>query len=118
MEDLQQIVARFRSALNSATAFRLLLVMAASCFAALPERVAAEPVAATANIKADRVSSNSSRSNSVPQKPTKPPAAKMKIRGYGLFGDLQLKKLIRTLVLNEKKPEVYDANMVDDAALI
>src|SRR3954452_10102687 len=44
--------------------------------------------------------------------------AKLKISGGGFVKDLQLRKLILTLALNGKQPEVFDANLVEDAALI
>src|SRR5439155_89861 len=57
-----------------------------------------------------------SPTNSAQQKHVKP--AKFKISGYGILGGLQLKKIIQLLVLSGKKPEFYDPNFVEDAALI
>src|SRR5688572_12411529 len=42
----------------------------------------------------------------------------VKVSGYGFFGNLQLKKLLRTLQESELKHEVVDANFVENSALI
>lgn len=47
-----------------------------------------------------------------------PPAAKLKISGYGLFGDLRLKRTIQLLELQTKKPQFFDANFIEDSAVI
>ncbi|MDB6027975.1 MAG: surface antigen [Verrucomicrobiales bacterium] len=44
--------------------------------------------------------------------------AKMSISGYGLFGDLDLKRMLKSLDVRGKKRAFYDANDVEDAALI
>lgn len=44
--------------------------------------------------------------------------AKLKVSGYGFFGNLELKKLLRTFDEKGEKREVYDANFIEDAALI
>ena len=44
--------------------------------------------------------------------------AKMKISGYGLLGDRQLKRTLTTLELSGKKPEFLAAAFVEDATLI
>jgi len=59
-----------------------------------------------------------SPTNSPTAKPQKPNPAKFKISGYGFLGDLQLKKSIELLILNNQKPEIFDANFVEDASLI
>src|SRR5690349_8258391 len=59
-----------------------------------------------------------SPTNSPTAKPRKPNPAKFKISGYGFLGDLQLKKSIDLLILNNQKPEIFDANFVEDASLI
>jgi len=47
-----------------------------------------------------------------------PPEAKFKISGYGFFGDLRLKRIIKLLEVQKKKPEFFDANFMEDTALI
>src|SRR5947209_7149211 len=44
--------------------------------------------------------------------------AKLKISGYGLLGNWELKRMLKTLELAGKKPEFYDATFAEDAALI
>ena len=48
----------------------------------------------------------------------KPKPAKLKISGYGLFGNRELKRMLRTLDPGVKKPEFFGADFVEDAALI
>ncbi|MGI8967217.1 MAG: POTRA domain-containing protein, partial [Limisphaerales bacterium] len=45
-------------------------------------------------------------------------SAKIKISGYGLFDDRALKTMLKSLEAGEKKREFYDANFIEDAALI
>jgi len=47
-----------------------------------------------------------------------PPAATFKISGYGLLGDLRLKRIIKLLEVPKKTPEFFDANFMEDTALI
>src|ERR1044071_1578021 len=47
-----------------------------------------------------------------------PPAAKFKISGYGIFGDLRLKRIIKLLEVPKTKPQFFDANFMEDTALI
>src|SRR4051794_17943903 len=47
-----------------------------------------------------------------------PPAAKFKISGYGFLGDLRLKRIINLLEVQKKKPQFFDANFMEDTALI
>jgi outer membrane protein insertion porin family len=49
---------------------------------------------------------------------TNPPAAKFKVSGYGFFGDLRLKRIIKLLEVPKGKPEFFDANFMEDSALI
>jgi outer membrane protein insertion porin family len=49
---------------------------------------------------------------------TNPPPAKFKISGYGVFGDLRLKRIIKLLEVPKPKPEFFDANFMEDTALI
>ena len=44
--------------------------------------------------------------------------AKLKVRGYGPFGNRELKGLISLLEATEKRPEFFEANYVEDAVLI
>jgi outer membrane protein assembly complex protein YaeT len=47
-----------------------------------------------------------------------PPAAKFKISGYGFFGDLRLKRMIKLLEAPKKQEPFFDANFIEDSALI
>lgn len=54
-----------------------------------------------------------------PDKPAvKPKPAKLHISGYGVLGNLQLKRALQTLELAGKKPEFFPSSFVEDAALI
>ena len=44
--------------------------------------------------------------------------AEFKVSGYGFFGNLELKNLIKTFDERAKGREFYDANFIEDAALI
>ncbi|HEX7860498.1 MAG TPA: BamA/TamA family outer membrane protein [Verrucomicrobiae bacterium] len=44
--------------------------------------------------------------------------AKLKVRGYGLFGNRELKGLLTMLQSSEERPEVFEANYVEDAVLV
>src|SRR5205814_1916252 len=44
--------------------------------------------------------------------------AKVKISGYGLFGDWELKRILKTLELAGKKPLFVGSSFVEDSALI
>ena len=44
--------------------------------------------------------------------------AKLKVGGYGLFGNRELKGLISVLQTTEEKPRYFEANYVEDAVLI
>ena len=48
----------------------------------------------------------------------KPPRAKLKISGYGLVHNWELKRMLRTLELSGKKPEFFDAGFIEDSALL
>lgn len=48
----------------------------------------------------------------------KQPKAKLKISGYGLLGDIELKRTILLLENRGKKATTFDANFVEDAAVI
>src|SRR5262249_5291043 len=45
-------------------------------------------------------------------------SAKLKVSGFGLLGNRELKKTIRLMSSQKTPPEFYDANFVEDAALI
>lgn len=49
---------------------------------------------------------------------TNPPPATFKVTGYGLFGDLRLKRIIKLLEVPKDRPPVFDANFMEDSALI
>src|SRR2546422_2962780 len=44
--------------------------------------------------------------------------AELKISGYWLLGDRQLKKMLDQLRPEKQRPEYYDANFIEDAALL
>ena len=44
--------------------------------------------------------------------------AKLKVGGYGLFGNRELKGLVSVLQTTEERPEFFEANYVEDAVLI
>ncbi|HET7625465.1 MAG TPA: BamA/TamA family outer membrane protein [Verrucomicrobiae bacterium] len=44
--------------------------------------------------------------------------AKLKVSGYGFFGDLQIKRMLGILNEGKKKPEFFDANFIEDASLL
>jgi outer membrane protein assembly complex protein YaeT len=48
----------------------------------------------------------------------KPKPAKIKISGYGLLGNRELKRILRTVELAGKKPEVFGPTFIEDAALM
>jgi outer membrane protein insertion porin family len=49
---------------------------------------------------------------------TEPPAAKLKISGYGWLGNLRLKRMITQLEFQKKPPPFFDANFIEDSSLI
>ncbi len=56
--------------------------------------------------------------DTTPEKPAKLKPAKLSISGYGLLGNRELKRTLRTLELAGKKPEFFGPTFVEDAALI
>jgi outer membrane protein insertion porin family len=48
----------------------------------------------------------------------KPKHAKIKISGYGLVGNYELKRILKTLELGRTKPEFFDESFVEDATLL
>src|SRR5436190_10622948 len=44
--------------------------------------------------------------------------AKVKVSGYGLLGNFELKRILRTLELSGKKPAFFGPAFIEDAALI
>jgi outer membrane protein assembly complex protein YaeT len=52
------------------------------------------------------------------EKPKKPKPAKLKVSGYGIVGNFELKRILRTLELSGKKPPILGAAFVEDAAVI
>jgi len=48
----------------------------------------------------------------------KPTHAKLKITGYGILGNRELKRILKTVELGNRKPEFYGAVFVEDSALI
>src|SRR5436190_10402753 len=59
------------------------------------------------------------QTNSAPaQIETNPPPAKLKISGYGILGNRELKRILRTLELSGRKPAFFGSSFVEDSALI
>src|ERR1051325_10131597 len=56
--------------------------------------------------------------SAAPPQEKPPPPAYLKISGYGLLGNRQLKRMLRTLELGGKKPPFFGSDFVEDAALI
>lgn len=48
----------------------------------------------------------------------KPERAKLKLSGYGLLGNLRLKRMLRILDEGKTRPRHFDASFVEDAALL
>ena len=48
----------------------------------------------------------------------KPAAAKLRVSGYGLIGNRELKATLQLLQTSKERPTFYDANFIEDAALI
>jgi len=44
--------------------------------------------------------------------------AKLKISGYGIFGNFELKRIVRTLELSGKRPQYFGPAFIEDSALI
>src|SRR5438045_4549882 len=44
--------------------------------------------------------------------------AQLKISGFGLLGNLELKRVLRTLEFGQNKPATFGASFIEDAALI
>jgi outer membrane protein insertion porin family len=49
---------------------------------------------------------------------TNQPPAKLSVKGYGLFGDRELKSLVTLLERSGEKPTAFEANFIEDAVLI
>jgi outer membrane protein assembly complex protein YaeT len=45
-------------------------------------------------------------------------AAKLKVSGYGIVGDFELKRILRTLELSGKRPQYFGPAFIEDSALI
>src|ERR1043166_9655766 len=53
-----------------------------------------------------------------PPQPKKVRPARLKISGYGLLGNRELKRVLTTLELAGKKPEFFGADFIEDATLV
>lgn len=49
---------------------------------------------------------------------TNAPPAKLSVKGYGLFGNIELKGMVQLLERPGEKPKSFEANFVEDAVLI
>ncbi len=58
----------------------------------------------------------SSAARAADKSPSPPP--EMKIRGYGLFGDLRLEHILKLMEFPNGKPASFDANFVEDSVFI
>jgi len=47
-----------------------------------------------------------------------PTRAKLRISGYGILGNRELKRILKTVQLGTKKPEFFDPVFVEDSAMI
>src|SRR4029077_19449652 len=47
-----------------------------------------------------------------------PTRAKLKISGYGILGNRELKRILKTVQLGTKKPEFFDPIFVEDSTMI
>src|SRR5215467_4660381 len=56
--------------------------------------------------------------SSAAEKTPKPKPAKFGISGYGLMGNLELRRTVRRVGLSGKKPEFFNSDFVEDTALI
>ena len=50
--------------------------------------------------------------------PPKPDPAKLKVSGYGLLGNPQLRKVVRQLLGDNREPEFFSPNFIEDAAVV
>jgi outer membrane protein insertion porin family len=53
-----------------------------------------------------------------PTQTNAPTRAKLKVTGYGILGNRELKRIIKTVELGNRKPEFYGAVFIEDSALI
>ena len=51
-------------------------------------------------------------------KKPKPKHAKIRLSGYGLVGNYELKRILKTLELGKTKPEFFAQSFVEDATLL
>src|SRR5437867_5223570 len=51
-------------------------------------------------------------------KPKEAKPAELKIAGYGILGNRDLRRVLQVLLVSGTKPEFFDANFIEDAALI
>ena len=113
MEDLFQIE---RSRIGwrlfrSASGWLLLLSLPFICFSAA---TAGKTLDATLPVNAQGAEVRPPPS----PKPRAAKHAKLQVSGHGFLRDRQLRKVLQVLLLSGKKPEFYDANFVEDAALV
>lgn len=52
------------------------------------------------------------------EKTNSPPTAKFTVSGYGFFGNLRLRRIIKLLEIQKKKPQFLGADFMEDSALI
>ena len=88
----------------------MVFLAAITCFCAARGGASALQPAASPVTSATQAESGAGK------QPAKP--AQLRISGYGFLGNRELKRLLQTVVMSGKKPEIYDANFVEDSALI
>jgi outer membrane protein insertion porin family len=57
-------------------------------------------------------------SSASPAPPAEPPPAELKVSGYGLLGNRELKRILKTVELARQKPRLFGTAFVEDSALI
>jgi outer membrane protein insertion porin family len=57
-------------------------------------------------------------SKAEPAPPPRPKPAVLKVSGYGVLGNRELKRMLQNVELADKKVEYFDSDMIEDAALI
>src|SRR5262245_7486047 len=65
-----------------------------------------------------RLCASAATETNAPAQTNGPTRAKLKITGYGILGNRELKRIIKTVELGSKKPEFFGEVFVEDSALI
>lgn len=62
--------------------------------------------------------SNAASKGGKKEKPPEPKPAKVKVSGYHFFGNFELKRMLKLLEAEGRKPEFFDANFIEDSAVL